>query len=83
MGDSDENYRKRDLAELIVSRLGRGEVSYVHREEDPRDYRVSFARIRDELGYVPSHRVSDGIDEIVGALEERRFGDPFDPRYEN
>ncbi len=83
VGDSDENYRKRDLAELIVSRLGRGEVSYVHREEDPRDYRVSFARIRDELGYVPSHRVSDGIDEIVGALEERRFGDPFDPRYEN
>jgi nucleoside-diphosphate-sugar epimerase len=83
VGDSDENYRKRDLAELIVSRLGRGEVSYVQREEDPRDYKVSFARIREELGYVPSHRVSDGIDEIVDALEERRFGDPFDPRYEN
>ncbi|MDX6424526.1 MAG: hypothetical protein QOI67_1997, partial [Gaiellaceae bacterium] len=83
VGDSDENYRKRDLAELIVSRLGRGEVSYVQREEDPRDYKVSFARIREELGYVPSHQVSDGIDEIVGALEERRFGDPFDPRYEN
>ena len=83
VGDSEENYRKRDLAELIVSRLGRGDVSYVHREEDPRDYRVSFARIREELGYVPAHRVSDGIDELIGALEERRFGDPFDARYEN
>ena len=24
-----------------------------------------------------------GIDEIVGALEEKRFGDPFSPRYSN
>ena len=29
------------------------------------------------------NRVPDGIDEIVGALEEQRFGDPFDGRYRN
>ena len=83
VGDSDENFRKRDLVEMITSRLGRGTVHYVPREEDPRDYRVSFARIREELGYVPSYGVSDGIEELIGALEERRFGDPFDARYEN
>ena len=83
VGDSDENFRKRDLVEMITSRLGRGDVHYVPRDEDPRDYKVSFARIREELGYVPSHRVSDGIEELIGALEERRFGDPFDARYEN
>ena len=58
-------------------------MHYVPRDEDPRDYRVSFARIREELGYVPSYGVSDGIEELIGALEERRFGDPFDARYEN
>lgn len=83
VGHSEENYRKRDLVELIVSRLGRGEVSFVHRDEDPRDYRVSFARIRDKLGYVPLHRVPDGIAEIVRALDDRRFGDPFQQRYAN
>jgi nucleoside-diphosphate-sugar epimerase len=82
-GHSDENYRKLDLVELITGRLGRGEVSYVHRDEDPRDYKVSFERIRSELGFVPELRVPDGIDEVVAALEEERFGDPFEARFRN
>jgi nucleoside-diphosphate-sugar epimerase len=83
VGRSDENYRKRDLVGTITGRLGRGEVRYVHRDEDPRDYRVSFERIRRELGFVPAMRVPDGVDELVGALEDRRFGDPFSTRYAN
>jgi nucleoside-diphosphate-sugar epimerase len=82
-GHSDENYRKLDLVELITRRLGRGEVDYVHRDEDPRDYKVSFEKIRAELGFEPVHRVPDGVDELVEALEDRRFGDPFDGRYSN
>ncbi|HEX6651426.1 MAG TPA: NAD(P)-dependent oxidoreductase [Thermoleophilaceae bacterium] len=83
VGRTDENYRKLDLVELITGRLGRGEVTYVHRDEDPRDYRVSFEKVRRELGFVPERRVPDGIDELVVALEEGRFGDPFDPAYSN
>ena len=83
VGDSDENYRKLDLVGLITERLGRGDVEYVHRDEDPRDYKVSFEKVRERLGFEPRMRVPDGIDEIVGALEEERFGDPFDPRYSN
>jgi nucleoside-diphosphate-sugar epimerase len=82
-GHSDENYRKLDLVELITGRLGRGEVSYVHRDEDPRDYKVSFEKIKDVIGFEPRYRVPDGIDEIVEALDEERFGDPFDGRYSN
>lgn len=82
-GHSDENYRKLDLVELITERLGRGDVSFVHRDEDPRDYKVSFERIRSELSFEPERRVPDGIDELVGALEERQFGDPFEPGYRN
>lgn len=82
-GHSDENYRKLDLVELITERLGRGEVDYVSRTEDPRDYKVSFERIRSELGFEPIQRVPSGIAELVGALEEERFGDPFSPSYSN
>jgi nucleoside-diphosphate-sugar epimerase len=82
-GHSDENYRKLDLVELITKRLGRGDVDYVTRTEDPRDYKVSFELIRSELGFTPIQRVPTGIDELVGALEEERFGDPFSPRYSN
>jgi len=83
VGHSDENYRKLDLVGLITERLGRGDVSYVHRDEDPRDYKVSFEKIRGELGFEPRMRVPDGIDEIVRGLEEERFGDPFSPLYSN
>jgi nucleoside-diphosphate-sugar epimerase len=82
-GHSDENYRKLDLVEIITGRLGRGDVNYVHRDEDPRDYKVSFEKIKDRLGFEPLHRVPDGVDEIVGALDEERFGDPFDGKYSN
>jgi nucleoside-diphosphate-sugar epimerase len=83
VGDSAENYRKADLVRLITGRLGRGDVRFVHRAEDPRDYRVSFEKIRDALGFEPAHRVPDGIDEVLAALGEGRFGDPFHARYSN
>jgi nucleoside-diphosphate-sugar epimerase len=82
-GHSDENYRKLDLVEIITGKLGRGEVGYVHKDEDPRDYKVSFEKIRSQLGFAPEMRVPDGIVEIIGALEEQRFGDPFDGKYSN
>jgi nucleoside-diphosphate-sugar epimerase len=83
VGHSDENYRKVDLVELIRRRLPAAEVRYVHRDEDPRDYRVAFSRIRDELGFAPAMRVPDGVDEVIRGLEEQRFGDPFDRRFSN
>jgi nucleoside-diphosphate-sugar epimerase len=82
-GHSDENYRKLDLVDLITDRLGRGDVSYVQRSEDPRDYKVSFEKIRSELGFEPELRVPDGIDEVIEALEGDRLGDPFDVRTSN
>ena len=83
VGHSDENYRKADLVEMITGELGRGEVNYVQRDEDPRDYKVSFEKVREALGYEPRSRVPDGIRELIEALEAERFGDPFDPRFSN
>jgi nucleoside-diphosphate-sugar epimerase len=83
VGHSDENYRKLDLVRIITDHLGRGDVSYVQRTEDPRDYKVSFEKIRGRLGFEPLHRVPDGIAEVAQALEDRRFGDPYAPLYRN
>jgi nucleoside-diphosphate-sugar epimerase len=83
VGHSEENYRKLDLVEVITGKLGRGDVSFVQSDEDPRDYKVSFEKIRDRLGFEPLMRVPDGVDEVIEGLEGRRYGDPFDPRYSN
>ena len=83
VGHSDENYRKLDLVEIITGKLGRGDVEYVKRDEDPRDYKVSFEKIRGRLGFEPRMRVPTGIDEVIAALEAGQFGDPFDRRHGN
>jgi nucleoside-diphosphate-sugar epimerase len=83
VGDSGENYRKLDLVEHIQRQTDRGRVSYVHRDEDPRDYKVSFDKIKRELGFETLMTVPDGIGEVIAALEEDRFGDPFDGRHRN
>ena len=83
VGHSDENYRKLDLVELITSALGRGDVTYVRRDEDPRDYKVSFEKIRERLGFTPQMDVPGGIREIIDGLEAERFGDPFDGAWSN
>jgi nucleoside-diphosphate-sugar epimerase len=83
VGHSDENYTKRQLVEHIVARIGSGDVRYVRRDEDPRDYRVSFERIAGELGFSPRMRVPDGIGEVIEGLEAQRFGDPFSAAHTN
>jgi nucleoside-diphosphate-sugar epimerase len=82
-GRSGENYRKLDLVEEIGRQIDRGRVSFVHRDEDPRDYKVSFDKIRERLGFETLMTVPDGIGEVIRALDAGEFGDPFDARYRN
>jgi nucleoside-diphosphate-sugar epimerase len=82
-GRSGENYRKLDLVEEIQRQTDRGSVSYVHRDEDPRDYKVSFDKIRAQLGFETLMTVPDGIAEVLAALDASAFGDPYDGRYKN
>jgi nucleoside-diphosphate-sugar epimerase len=82
-GRSGENYTKQMLVEEIQRQVGRGKVSYVKRDEDPRDYKVSFDKIRDVLGFETELTVPDGIAEIVQALDEDRWPDPWGARYRN
>jgi nucleoside-diphosphate-sugar epimerase len=82
-GRSGENYRKLDLVEEIQKQTDRGKVSYVKKDEDPRDYKVSFDKIKAELGFETLMTVPDGIAEIIAGLDAGTFGDPFDKRYKN
>jgi nucleoside-diphosphate-sugar epimerase len=83
VGSTEENYRKLDIVELLQQRLPDARVRYVHKDEDPRDYRVAFEKVRALLGFVPERRVPGGIAEVAEALAEGRFDDPFDDRYRN
>jgi nucleoside-diphosphate-sugar epimerase len=82
-GNTDENYRKLDLVELLKERVPTADVQFVKKDEDPRDYRVSFERIERELGYRTQHTVPQGIDEVSGLLKSGLLDDPFASIYRN
>jgi nucleoside-diphosphate-sugar epimerase len=82
-GHSNENYRKLDLVDVIRSHTPSGTVTYVRRDEDPRDYKVSFEKIRRTLDYDTTMTVPDGVAEVIAALAAGRFEDPYDRRYRN
>ncbi len=83
VGATEENYRKQEIVDLVRTEIPDADVEYVHRDEDPRDYRVSFTRINRELGFFPSRSVADGIHEVVQLVRTGVLEDIASPRYRN
>jgi nucleoside-diphosphate-sugar epimerase len=83
VGRTDENYRKSDLVEMIARRIPGATVRFVSIAEDPRDYRVSFERIRSTLSFEPVRRVVAGIEEVAALLESGVLGDVDDSAFSN
>lgn len=83
VGSTKENYRKLDIVELLRPIAPDMAVEYVPQGDDPRDYRVSFQRIADALGYHVTRCVPDGIAEVAGMVQTGIVGDFTDARYRN
>ena len=83
VGDTQENYQKKMIFDEIQKVIPSAKVKFVQKGEDPRDYRVSFEKIKRELGFKISKRVSDGIKEIKYEIEYKIVINPDDPKYRN
>ena len=69
--------------DLLTERIPDAAVDYVHKDEDPRDYRVTFRKIADTLGYKTTLTVAEGIDEVMCLVENGVITDVDDPVYRN
>lgn len=83
VGDSEENYTKKMLVEAIKEQVTNANIIFIHKEEDLRDYRVNFDKIKRDLRFRITVRVPDGIKEIKYILEKGLISDPYDQRYSN
>ncbi len=84
VGDTRENYRKQDLVDLLRARLDRDlDIELVTIAEDPRDYRVSFAKIEGALGFRATRTVPDGLDEVIALVEHGIVDSIEGARYRN
>ncbi len=83
VGATNENYTKLMIVEEIKKRLPEAKVKYIHKTEDPRDYRVSFEKIRNEVGFEITRKVPDGIAEVIELINDKVLLNPDDPKYKN
>lgn len=82
VGDSGENYQKKMLIEAIAEQIPTVQYRTVQKTEDPRDYRVGFAKIQ-ELGFRIQQRVPDGIREIARVVKDKLILEPYSTRHAN
>jgi len=83
VGDSSENYQKKMIVEEIKKFIPDSKIKYIQKNEDPRDYRVSFEKIKNELGFSITQRVPDGISQILKVIKQRILLNPDNAEFKN
>jgi nucleoside-diphosphate-sugar epimerase len=83
VGSTDQNFQKQQLVEAIRPYAPDAAIEFVHKAEDPRDYRVCFARIADRLGFKNSRTVAQGIEEVARLVRDGVLEDFEDDKYRN
>ena len=83
VGTTEENYNKGMVIEEVCKVVPNVKVHYVEMNEDPRDYRVNFDKIKNELGFTITKTVPDGIKEIYTLLKTGIVTDSFAQKFKN
>lgn len=76
-----ENCQKKDLVKLVKRNIESIKIVEVGGEADNRDYKVSFEKIKQTLGFCPKKHIKDGIEEIFWAMKNNIFSNPYDEKY--
>ena len=83
VGSTSENYRKGMIMDEVRKVVPGVKIHYVENAEDPRDYRVNFDKIKNELGYAITKKVPEGIREIYTLVKTGIITDPFSQKFRN
>jgi len=88
VGSEEQNYTITDVAKLVAQGIkehtGRDIPIKIQGDNvDARDYRVSFKKIQNELGFKVKHTIPEAAKEIWQKLESKEIKDPKQKVYYN
>jgi nucleoside-diphosphate-sugar epimerase len=85
VGSEKGNYSKDEIVKLIQQHVRGTEIQYKDLSfgGDMRDIRVSFAKIRERLGFEPKVTIEEGIIEVRDAIESGLVGNALSERHRN
>jgi nucleoside-diphosphate-sugar epimerase len=83
VGSDEQNYTLGETAQFIQSQLPQTQIVSEDGCPDKRNYRVSFKKIRDELGFYPAWSLERGIAQIIASVRSNEVGHYSVPQYSN
>jgi len=83
VGSDEQNYTIKEASEIIAHLVPGAELVTEGSDTDPRDYKVSFGKLRKTLGFKPLWTLEEGIKQVIDAIETGRVKDYRDARYSN
>ena len=72
-GGNKNNYTKKMIIDYITSKIKNTNIIYNQNDSDPRNYKVSFDKVKDVLGFEPEFSVEMGIVELIEKLKNNSF----------
>ncbi len=77
-GGDKNNCTKKMIVDEILNNIPEAKVEYGANGTDPRNYKVSFEKVKNRLGFVPQYSVQDGIVELVLAMKNGFYKDALE-----
>ena len=82
VGSNSENYTKKHLAEIIQQFVSDTKIEIIKSKTDPRNYQVSFNKIKNILNFKPKKTVKDSVLEILDQCKNHNLN-PRDTEFSN
>ena len=83
VGCDEQNFTIGQIADKVALHVPGVSVEHRPSGDDARSYRVSFERIRKNLGFQPKRTVDDAIEEVLGLLSSGEVADFTEDRFHN
>lgn len=74
-GGEVNNFTKKMIVDAIADQIPGAKIKFGANGSDPRNYKVSFKKVKDTLGFEPKYTVKDGITELINALKLGVYSD--------
>ena len=75
IGSEKNNYTKKMIVELIRKNFDNAKIEYKKGGTDPRNFRVSFEKANNILGFEAIFRPEDTINHLINSIENNLFKD--------
>ncbi|NQT81108.1 MAG: NAD-dependent epimerase/dehydratase family protein [Candidatus Aminicenantes bacterium] len=83
VGSNNMNHQISDLGDKIKKIIPHTKIEHTANDKDQRNYKVSFNKIRNMIGFSCRKQLEDGIIEIKKVLDNGLITEYQDPKYSN